>query len=275
MEIQTIKPKLKTHTDLVKKIFSKRYHSVFLGILGPNQSGKTVLALYFMIKCQQLGLYHHFGANIPDLNLGFEYDFIEDLQTLKARCTMLGASGTKRYLYLADEMGDWAPKDQAWLNVKFIRELQKVRKWGLSMIGCGIDRIDSRVLSPAYFMGVIQKNNKKNPDKAIYKDWSNYPVVKRYRIYDLPNTQVPGFDTYYPATFSMEPQTDLMRVPLSPDHKIVEQYLKTKSWQKLGIATQTGKRAVLKVLQYHFDNCLSHLVDPTEPEANNGMTKAS
>jgi hypothetical protein len=258
----------KTHQDLVKKLFNKKYHSVFLAVLGPNQSGKTVLAIYLMLEAYKLGLYKYFGCNIPDLDLGFEYDFIEDLVTLKQRCQMLNANGVNRYLFLADEMGDWAPQDQPWLNVKFIRELQKVRKYGLSLIGCGIGRIDARILSPSYFHGKFVKRSKTQQSRAVYEDWTNYPRIRSYSIKELPDVKIEGFDTYYPAMFYMEPQGhDHIKIPLSPEHEIVKRYLKAGSWKAADVHPQEGKRAVRKVLNYHLKYCLHELPkDKETPE---------
>ena len=250
----------KTHDDLVRKLFHKRYHSVFNAVIGPNQSGKTVLAILIMIICHKLKLFKYYGLNIPDLDLPFKYDFIEDLPTLKQRCLMLKASGTRRYLFLADEMGDWAPKDQAWLNVKFIKELQKVRKYGLSLIGCGIDRIDSRILSPSFFHGYFVKRSKTQPDKADYIDWTNYPHTRKLSIVNLPNINIKGFDTYYRSSFHMERQLDSKAlIPLTPEHRIVKSYLNTGSWKGANVTTQEGKRALMKVLRLHYSECLHDL----------------
>ena len=59
-------------------------------------------------------------------------------------------------------MGDWAPRDQPWLNVKFIKELQQVRKYGLSFLGSGISRIDARILNEKHFHGYFEKVSKAN-----------------------------------------------------------------------------------------------------------------
>ena len=209
-----------------------------------------------MIMCYELGLFKHYGLNIPDLDLPFEYDFIEDLPTLKQRCELLGANGTNRYLYLGDEMGNWAPKDQAWLNVEFIYELQQVRKYGLSLIGCGIDRIDSRILHPSFFHGFLRKRSKTQQAKGTYTDWSNYPRIRRYPISDIPNIKVKGFDTYYKAKFKMKKQLGNIEIPLTPEHKIVKSYWQTGSWKGAGVRTQEGKRALMKVLAHHFNTCL-------------------
>lgn len=263
--------KIKTLDDFIKKLFNPKYDSIFTAVIGPNQTGKTKTALWKMIRCYELGLINYFGANIPDLELPFKYDFIQDLPTLKERCQMLNPNpkryGIKRYLFLADEMGDWAPKDQAWLNVEFIRELQKVRKYGLSLIGTGIDRIDSRILSPSFFHGYLRKRSKNQPDKGVYTDWTRYPILKRYQISTLPDTKINGFDTWYPAVFYMKRQLNAEAIPLSEDHKIVKKYLLTGSWKASGIRTQEGKRALFKILEHHFTHCLTenHIkLDPLE-----------
>ena len=139
----------KTHNDLIRRIYNRKFQSIWTCTLGQNQSGKTDFNLFLMERLHKLGLGDAFGSNIPNLEADFEIDFIEDFQTLRKRCEMLNPDpekhGIKRYFFLADEMGDWAPKDQPWLNVKFIKELQQVRKYGLSILASGIDRIDSRI----------------------------------------------------------------------------------------------------------------------------------
>jgi len=198
------------------------------------------------------------------LKANFEIDFIEDFETLKRRCQMLNPDpekfGIKRYFFLGSEMGDWAPKDQPWLNVKFIKELQQVRKYGLSFLGDGIARIDSRILNEKHFHGYFEKMNKAKPQLAVYLDWFNNTKVK---LYDIPKTSI-AFNTWYSANFYMVAQTpDNIDVPLNPEHKIFAKYLETGSWKSSGIHPQEGKNAVAKVLKYHMAHCLhaSHEVE--------------
>jgi len=126
-------------SDFLKQIYNRRFQSVWTCCLGDNQSGKTDFNLYQMEWIHRLGLGDAFGANIPNLKADFDIDFIEDFETLKKRCQMLNPDpekhGIKRYFFLGDEMGDWAPRDQPWLNVKFIKELQQVRKYGFLVLG--------------------------------------------------------------------------------------------------------------------------------------------
>lgn len=211
-----------------------------------------------MERIHALGLGDAFGANIPDLKADFDIDFIEDFQTLKQRCQMLNPNpekqGLKRYFFLGSEMGDWAPKDQPWLNVKFIKELQQVRKYGLSFLGDAIARVDSRILNEKHFHGYFEKLSKANPTVAIYHDWFNQ---RRTTIVNIPRTSI-GFNTWHSASFFMEPQNpDVAHIPLNREHEIVKKYLESESWKKAGIDTQTGRRAVFAVLQYHMDHCLS------------------
>lgn len=265
----------KTHDDMVRKLFNPKFHSVFTAILGPNQSGKTVFALFLMQRCHELGLYDYYGMNIPDLDVGFKYDFIEDLQTLKRRCTMLHADGQKRYLYLADEMGDWAPQDQPWLNVKFLRELQKVRKYGLSMIGCGIDRIDQRILSPSYFHGYFNKQSKNHPDRATYIDWTYYPQIRRYTVSDIPLVKIGGFDTYYKADFTMTPQGDTSNAPpeLVGAFATVEKGLQhNRSWKAAEVHAEEGRRALWSVAEWAIKEMKSN---QKETPMNHTITDAS
>jgi len=245
----------------LKRIYNRKYQSVWTCTLGQNQSGKTEWNLYQMERIHALGLGDAFGANMP-LEADFEIDFIEDFQTLKKRCQMLNPDpkrhGIKKYFFLGSEMGDWAPKDQPWLNVKFIKELQQVRKYGLSFLGDGIARIDSRILNEKHFHGYFEKISKANPKVAVYTDWFNN---RRTQIYNIPRTSI-GFDTWYSANFYMEPQLkEGAIIPLNPEHEIVKKYLDTGSWKKTGISTQEGKRAVQKVLRFHLAHCLQELAE--------------
>jgi len=251
--------------DLIKRIYNKKFQSVWTCTLGANQSGKTDWNLKQMEMIHDLGLGYGFGSNIPDLKADFKIDFIEDFETLKKHCQMLNPDperyGIKRYFFLGSEMGDWAPKDQPWLNVKFIKELQQVRKYGLSFLGDAIDRVDSRILNEKHFHGYFEKINKAKPQVAIYYDWFNRKKVK---IFEIPRTSI-GFNTWYSASFFMEPQLkDGAIVPLNQEHEIVKKWLEHGSWKKAGIETKKGKRAVQKVLGFHLTHCLHTLADSNE-----------
>lgn len=250
-----------TLDDFIKRTYNKKYQSVFTCTLGANQSGKTEWNFYQMERIHALGLGDAFGANIPNLKADFEIDFIEDFETLKRRCQMLNPDperyGIKRYFFLGSEMGDWAPRDMAWLNVKFIKELQQVRKYGLSMLGDGIARIDARILNEKHFHGFFEKISKAKPQSAIYRDW--FRGGKPVKLYNIPRTSI-GFNTWYSANFYMEPQLkEGAVVPLNTEHEIVKKYLDHGSWKKAGVYTQEGKRALQKVLRFHYTHCLHTL----------------
>ena len=252
--------------DFVKRLYKRKYQAVFNAVLGPNQSGKTELCLLLMETVQKLGLADAFGSNVP-VEANFEVDYIEDFQTLKKTCRMLNPDpdkrGLKKYLYFGSEMGKWLPKDQAWRNVKFIEELQTVRKYGLSFLGDGIDRIDERTLSKSHFHGVFYKLGKQNPKVAFYHDWL---TGRETTLIKIPRTSI-KFDTFHSANFYMEPQgKDGKRIPLNPEHKLVKKYVQTGSWKKVGVSTQEGKRAILKVLKLHLSSCLHDLDEDTSPQ---------
>jgi len=260
-------PRRMTLDDFIKRTYKRKYQSVFTAVLGENQSGKTDFNLYQMERIHALGLGDAFGTNMPDLKADFDIEFIEDFETLKRRCQMLNPDperhGLKRYFFLGSEMADWAPKDQPWLNVKFIKELQQVRKYGLSFLGDGIARIDSRILNEKHFHGYFEKISKAKPHLAVYYDWFNRRKVK---LYDIPRTSI-GFNTWYSASFHMEPQLkEGARIPLNQEHEIVKKYLESGSWKKAGVYTQEGKRAVQKVLRFHLTHCLHTLQEPDEDE---------
>ena len=239
-------------------VYNKKYHSVFTCTLGANQSGKTDFELMKMIRLNDLGLYKHFGINIPDLDLPFKYDFIEDYPALQRRCEMLNPNpkvrGIKRYLMYIDEFAKLVPQDQPWLNVKMISNLQTVRKYGLNLLASGIDRVDKRVLNEKHFHGYFLKAGKKRQDRAIYFDWFNNRKIK---LFDIPKVSIP-FDTWYSASFYMEAQANITDVILNPDHEIVKAYLDADgSWKRANVHSGAGHRAVLRVLQHYFTHYLS------------------
>ena len=253
--------------DFIKKIFRRKSQSVCIAVLGKKQSGKTDFMLHLMERLYSLDLMDAFGSNMP-IESPFKVDFIEDFQTLKRRCQMLNPTpnkkGLKRYFYFGSEMGKWLPKDQAWRNVNFIEELQTIRKYGLNFAGDAIDRVDSRVLNETHFDGCFTKFNPKNPTVAYYEDWI---TGERTHLKNIPRTSI-KFDTFYSANFYMEQQTpDYLKIPLSPEHEIVKKYLETGSWKSADIHRQEGKRALLKVLNFHLTHCLHDLSEEKDVSA--------
>jgi len=250
-------------SDFIGSIFPRRKQSVWVGVLGKKQSGKTSLSLLVMETLHRLGLMDGFGSNIPIENAPFHIDFIEDFRTLEQRCKMLNPkpskTGIKRYFFFASEMGKWLPKDQSWRNVEFIEKLQTVRKYGLSWIGDAIDRVDARALNPTHFDGQFFKLGL---TVAKYENWGTGEETTLRRI---PDTSL-EFDTWYSANFYMEP-TDAEDTfgHLNESHKIVKEYLKTGSWKQAGVRTQEGKRELFKVLEYHFTHCLHEQAKESAP----------
>lgn len=266
MFMSETKTKGKTLDDFIRKIYNKKFQSVWTCTLGANQSGKTDWNLLQMERLHKLGLADGFGANIPDLESDFKIDFIEDFETLKNHCQMLNPNpdkyGIKRYFFLGDEMGNWAPKDMPWLNVDFIRELQQVRKYGLSFLGTAIDRVDSRILNEKHFHGYFEKVSKSNPKVAVYYDWFRR---RRPKLTNIPRTKI-KFNTWHSATFYMKPQVkDVKTTVLNPEHEMIIKYLeKGKSWDKTEYKRWQGKNAVDKVLDYHMSHCLHAIQEPVK-----------
>ncbi len=260
--------------DLIKRIYSRRYHSVWTCTLGKNQSGKTDWNLRQFEMIHELGLADGFGTNMESVVADFEIELIKDFKTLKARCKMLNPNpdkrGIKRFFFLASELGDFIPRDQPWKNVDFIKELQKVRKVGLSFLSDAIDRVDARVLNENHFHGVFKKYNKGDPTVAKYFDWTRDSITT---VKNIPRTTI-KFNTYESASFYMEPQNpDDAIVPLNQDHKIVKKYLDAGSWKGAGVHRQEGKRATLAVLDWHFKHCLPAIHE--EPQKKEIVESAS
>ena len=253
----------------IKRIFAPKYHVVWTCTVGVNQSGKTDLNLFIMERLHELGLGYAFGSNVP-VEAPFPVDFIEDFQTLKRRCMMINPDpdrhGIKRYFFFASEMGKWAAQDIPWKNTNLIRELQLVRKYGLSVLGDGIDRIDRRIFSPSHFHGFFEKHSKEHPERAVYIDWTK--KGKKTTIRHIPQTTI-KFNTFHSARFTFEPDIpEGVNVPLNQDHQHVKKYVEAGgSWKKAGIHTQTGKNSMLAVLRYHLTHCLREIAEDTTDSA--------
>ena len=252
----------KTLKDLMKKIYTKKKQSVWTVTLGKKQSGKTNFNLKQMELLYELGLAEGFGTNLQSLKAPFDIDFIEDFQTLKARCQMLNPDpekhGIKRYFFFGSEMGKWLPRDQPWRNVKFIEELQLVRKVGLNWLGDGINRIDSRVVNETHFDGLFTKVSITRPDIATYHNFANRQTIT---IHDIKRTKL-NYNTWESCNFYMEPQTEGADIPLNADHLIVKQYLESGcSIAKTGLHANEVKRARDRVLQYYWKHHLAPSTD--------------
>jgi hypothetical protein len=247
---------------LVKKIFSKKKQSVWVVTTGRKQTGKTNFTLRLMEILHEENLAHGFGSNVESLKAPFDVDFINDYQTLKQKCQMLNPDperhGIKRYFYFGSEMGKFLPRDQPHRNVKFIEELQLVRKIGLNWLGDGINRIDRRVINATHFDGEFVKVSISRPDLALYR---NYQTQQQITIEGIRPTSL-KYNTWESCNFYMEPQTDDTDIPLNQDHLIVKKYLDAGcSIAKTGLHSQEVKRARDRVLRYYWTH---HLQPQTE-----------
>ena len=257
---------------LIKKIYTRKKQSVWTITEGKKQSGKTDFVLRQMELLTELGLADGFGSNMRSLKAPFEVDFIEDFQTLKARCQMLNPDpekhGIKRYFFFGSEMGKWLPRDQPWRNTKFIEELQLVRKVGLNWLGDGINRIDERVVNETHFDGKFRKVSIMRPDIATYHNYSN---GRTETIHGIKRTKL-KFNTWESCNFYMEPQTEETEIPLNADHLIVKQYLESGcSIAKTGLHANEVKRARDRVLQYYWKHHLAPSTD-TDKEIVEGSS---
>lgn len=216
---------------------------------------------------EEENLAHSYGSNVESLRAPFDVEFIQDFQTLKKRCQMLNPNpekhGIKRFLFFGSEMGKWLPRDQPYRNVKFIEELQLVRKYGLNWLGDGIDRIDKRVINKTHFDGEFKKLSITRPDLAVYR---NYQTDQEILIQGIKPTSL-KYDTWESCNFYMEPQTDETGVILNQDHQIVKEYIDAGcSISKTGRHSQEVKRARDRVLEFYFKHYVYSNPDIIEPE---------
>jgi hypothetical protein len=220
-----------------------------------------------MEMIEEENLAHSYGSNVESLRAPFDVEFIQDFQTLKKRCQMLNPNpekhGIKRFLFFGSEMGKWLPRDQPYRNVKFIEELQLVRKYGLNWLGDGIDRIDKRVINKTHFDGEFKKLSITRPDLAVYR---NYQTDQEILIQGIKPTSL-KYDTWESCNFYMEPQTDETGVILNQDHQIVKEYIDAGcSISKTGRHSQEVKRARDRVLEFYFKHYVYSNPDIIEPE---------
>jgi hypothetical protein len=140
-------------------------------IKGKNKSGKTTLAINLMEKANDNPKlrFKGFGSNVQGVkNCPFEMDFITDLESLKKRVKEVG-----KYLFLFDEMGMSMGKRRfmAKLNTEFLSQLQVIRKYKLSLIGCAIgDSVDREMLQPYYLNSYIDKGSRYTKKNMTYFD---------------------------------------------------------------------------------------------------------
>ena len=250
---------------LIKKIYTRKKQSVWTVTLGKKQSGKTNFNLRQMELLNELKLADGFGTNLKSLDASFEVDYIDNFKTLKERCQMLNPDpekhGIKRYFYFGSEMGKWLPRDQPWRNVKFIEELQLVRKVGLNWLGDGINRIDSRVVNETHFDGLFTKVSIMRPDIATYYNFSNRQTIT---IHNIQRTRL-AYNTWESCNFYMEPQTEDTDIPLNSDHQTVKKYLDSGcSIAKTGLHANEVKCARDNVLRYYW----KHYLEPTTDKDN-------
>lgn len=178
--------------QITKELFPT--DSSFIAIQGNKGTGKTSFALFLMELAYTLGLFKYFAGNVELKNPPFPYVVIRSLDALKEYCEALN----HRVLFLFDEMGLNVPRGTPWarLNTAFIMQLQVIRKYKLSLIGCLIgDSISDTILNPDHLDAVIEKVSR---TEAVFKD---YRRSRATYIDAIPKPQT-KFQQYQVATFN-------------------------------------------------------------------------
>lgn len=168
--------------------------------------GKTDFVLWLMEHAYDLGYFRYFGLNQHVKNAAFEYDFIDNLETLKIRCKTLG----KKYFFFLDELGKSAPKDVPWnkLNLELIQELEIIRKYRLTLASCSIGTVDRRITSPDHLDYLIEKTSL-TAARII-----NFRRLYSTMIYNIPKTSI-AFKEFEPAYFKLKAENNaLIQTPL-------------------------------------------------------------
>lgn len=200
--------------EIVKELFPS--DSSFVAIQGNKGTGKTSLALYLMEIAYALGIFKYFAGNAELENTPFPYVVIRSLEALQQYCESLN----HRVLFLFDEMGLNVPRGTPWarLNTAFIVQLQVIRKYKLSLIGCLIgDSISDTILNPDHLDAVIEKVGL---TEAVFKD---YRRSRATFIEGIPKPRT-KFKQYQVAVFN-EKATELIKktVYLTPEQEIAVQ----------------------------------------------------
>lgn len=206
--------------EIVRELFPS--DSTFLAVRGVKGSGKTSLALYLMEVAYRLGIFKHFAGNVELEGEPFPYVLIRSLEELQQYCQACG----HRVLFLFDEMGLNVPRGTPWarLNTAFIVQLQVIRKYRLSMIGCLIgDSISETILNPDHLDAEIEKVSR---TVAVFKD---YRRNRGTLIEDIPKP-ITRFKQYQVAAFTEKAaQTVKKTVMVTDEQKIALEKRKIKA----------------------------------------------
>ncbi len=198
--------------EIVKELFPS--DSSFVAIQGNKGTGKTSLALYLMEIAYALGLFKYFAGNAELDDPPFPYVVIRSLEELQRYCESLH----HRVLFLFDEMGLNVPRGTPWarLNTAFIVQLQVIRKFRLSLIGCLIgDSISETILNPDHLDAVIEKVSR---TEAVFKD---YRRNRSTFIAEIPKPKT-KFKQYQVAWFSEKAvQSEKTTIYITEEQRIV------------------------------------------------------
>lgn len=244
-----------TFEDVIIRLFHRL--SVCIAIFGRRGSGKTDLSLYIMEILAREKQIVNFATNIKVSESPFIIQYVTNLEDLE----FWAANTRGKKLFVLDEAGKSLRRrtPMSSLNIKFLDELQILRKYSLSMILIAPHEkyMDSASLGSDILDAVIVKPNFKNPKIALYDDLME---DEQFTIVDLPRTSL-NFNTWDIAPFKKESST---RIPKFKDKDLEHLWFWShgKSIKQLGLYPMQINRLSRKFIRETMerDYNTSHLV---------------
>lgn len=175
----------------------QRQPSNIMLIIGRRGTGKTSKMLSAMEILNQYDIIKHFATNTCVLESNFHIEPITNLEDLKFWAK--NTNGKK--LFGFDEVGGALARrtPMCSLNVKLLKEFQRIRKYRLSTIATTISEqyVDNALLGEQILDGVMKCPKWNNPKIALYDDFLE--TFSR-DFYGIPDTSI-KFDTWDSAPF--------------------------------------------------------------------------
>lgn len=194
------------YTRLIIYIHDRQPSNIML-VVGRRGTGKTSKMLSAMEILNQYKVVENFATNTFIKHSEFPIEEITNLDDLKS----WAKNGTGKKLFGFDEIGGALARrtPMSSLNIKLLKEFQRIRKYKLSTIATTIseDFVDNAMLGEQILDGVMRCPNWNNPKIALYDDFlenfsRNFGGIR--------NTSI-EFDTWDSAPFeehgqSLKPQ---------------------------------------------------------------------
>jgi len=172
-------------------------------IVGRRGTGKTSKMLSCMEILNRYKIIEHFATNTRIIKSDFPIEEISNLQDLKSWAQ--NRKGKK--LFGFDEIGGALSRrtPMCSLNVKLLKEFQRIRKYKLSTIATTIseDYVDNAILGEQILDGVMRCPSWNNPRIALYDD-----LLENFsrNFFGIRNTSI-HYDTWDSSSFEEHGKT--------------------------------------------------------------------